>query len=116
MSGVRPVVECRNGKLRGTWIRGVATFLGIPFARPPVGELRFRAPAPAEPWAGVREAVETGPSAPQPTGSGGTPIRLINGFLQKRIAEDCLYLNVWTPNPGDEGRRPVMVWSTVAPS
>ena len=112
---VRPIVETRSGKLRGQVVGGAAEFLGIPYAKPPVGERRFRAPEPPEPWSGVRDASVTGASAPQP--QRGSLVTLFAGYLQKNISEDCLYLNVWTPPSAiaDDARgqgqhRPVMVW------
>jgi len=104
---MQPVVETRSGKLRGRVADGAVEFLGVPYAMPPVGSFRFRPPQPPEPWAGTRDAFESGPAAPQPRR--GNLVRLFSGFLQNRIAEDCLYLNVWTP-AADAGRRPVMVW------
>ena len=56
------IVETRCGKLEGRETQGVQVFRGIPYARPPVGILRFRAPEPAQPWSGVRSALEFGPS------------------------------------------------------
>ncbi len=83
-------------------VRGVASsqgkvFLGIPFAAPPVGRLRFAPPALVAPWTDIRDASQAGPACPQSLGAGG--------------AEDCLTLNVYAPHdarPGD--RLPVMVW------
>ena len=94
----------------GGWVGGVrdgemCIFRGIPFAKPPVGPLRFRAPEPAEPWSGVRDASAFGPAAPQaPVGLDGIP-----GLEVGEKREDCLTLNVFTPG-ADAGRRPVMVW------
>ncbi len=94
----------------GGWVEGVrdgemCIFRGIPFAKPPVGPLRFRAPEPAEPWNGVRDASAFGPAAPQaPVGLDGIP-----GMEVGEKREDCLTLNVFTPAV-DAGRRPVMVW------
>jgi len=79
-------------------------FRGIPYARPPVGGLRFCAPRPEEPWAGLRLAREFGPSAPQ------RPLALpLPGMDVGPCDEDCLFLNVITP-ACDAGRRPVLVW------
>lgn len=60
-----PTVEVTSGKLRGTTDGPLAVFRGIPFARPPIGALRFAAPEPPEPWPGVREVAEFGPAAAQ---------------------------------------------------
>ena len=99
------IVETESGRLSGDEERGLLVFRGIPFAQPPIGPLRFAAPEPPEPWAGVREARAFGPSAPQ------MPRRseLLPGTDLGRMDEDCLYLNVWTP-AADTGRRPVLVW------
>jgi para-nitrobenzyl esterase len=101
-----PIVETASGRLEGFEDAGLETFLGIPFAAPPVGPNRFRAPAPPEPWSGVRDATQYGPSAPQAALELGATMP---GFDVGRQAEDCLYLNVFTPCT-DAGRRPVMVW------
>ncbi|UOX90069.1 carboxylesterase family protein [Amycolatopsis sp. FBCC-B4732] len=91
-------VETAAGALRGSERDGVRTFLGVPYAEPPVGELRFRAPRPAPPWSGLRDAVEWASRAPQPELTG----RGITGD------EDCLYLNVYAP--AAPGSYPVLVW------
>ena len=98
------VVDTTSGKLEGLTEGGVAVFRGIPFAAPPVGELRLRAPRPVEPWAGVRPASEFGCWAPQ-----NAPATTLSGQMPGTQAEDCLSLNVWTP-AADHARRPVMVW------
>ena len=93
-------------------IAGVATadgavraFRGIPYAAPPVGELRWRPPQPPAPWDGVRGADSYGPVAPQPP----IPERSLYHPGREPQSEDCLYLNVWTAGgPGD--RLPVLVW------
>ena len=64
-SSVETLVETPSGKLAGRVEDGIHVFRGIPYAKPPVGPLRFRAPEPAPAWRGVREAVAFGPSAPQ---------------------------------------------------
>ncbi len=100
-----PIVETTAGRVEGLAGDGLGVFLGVPFARPPVGELRFRPPQPPEPWAGVRPAVRPGRIAVQPA----SPLEAMlgtQGFVQ---GEDCLWLNVWSPGT-DARRRPVMVW------
>jgi len=99
------VVETACGRLEGAQEGGLQVFRGIPFAKPPVGALRFRAPSPPERWSGIRPAVEFAPSAPQSE----VEFDLIPGLGVGRQSEDCLYLNVFTP-AADGGRRPVMVW------
>ncbi len=104
------IVETRYGKVRGTNHGTVSVWKAIPFAQPPVGALRFRAPQPPAPWSHVRDATAFGPIAPQATLQG-------NGFFgarrltQEPESEDCLYLNIWSPVPQADGKkRPVMVW------
>ena len=78
-------------------------FLGIPYAAPPTGPLRWREPQPVERWAGVRNAIEFGPRCAQPTLFSIT-------FRSTQMSEDCLYLNVWTPASGNEEKLPVLVY------
>ena len=99
------IVETRSGKVRGEREGDLHVFRGIPYARPPVGERRFRPPEPEEPWAGVRDATRFGPSAPQR----GMRIDFLPGMDVGLQDEDCLYLNVTTPG-ADGARRPVLVW------
>ena len=81
----------------------VRAFRGIPFAAPPVGELRWREPQPAAPWPGVRKSVEFGPRCIQG--------RIFDDMVfRDEPSEDCLYLNVWTPARSAAGKLPVMVW------
>ncbi|MBE1502755.1 para-nitrobenzyl esterase [Amycolatopsis lexingtonensis] len=91
-------VEIAAGTLRGTGHDGVRTFLGVPYAEPPVGELRFRAPRPVPHWSGERDATRWAARAPQPELTG-------RGFTGD---EDCLYLNVYAPEA--PGSYPVLVW------
>ena len=98
-------VETSYGRLAGVERDGVAVFRGIPYARPPVGRLRFRPPERAAAWPGVRDATKSGPAAAQNTAGFGLFATGIG-----RPSEDCLYLNVWTPRAGAAARRPVMVW------
>src|SRR5262245_44417885 len=106
MDAPSPVVETSSGKLAGTQRDGVCAYRSIPFARPPVGALRFRAPEPAEKWSGVRDATRYGAAALQAS----RPLAPILGMVIPEQSEDCLTLNVWTPAVGDGGRRPVLVW------
>ncbi len=101
-------VNTRQGKLQGETQGGVEVFKGIPFAAPPVGELRFQAPQPPPRWKGVRRASRYGPAAPQ-IGPVNRLIRTVIGAAGSKQSQDCLYLNVWTPGC-DRRRRPVMVW------
>ena len=101
-----PVVETTGGKLRGSASGGVSGFKGIPYGASTAGQNRFRPPAPAAAWPGVRDATAFGASAPQLPAS-TDPLGAWYGALQP-MSEDCLFLNVWTP--GLAGKRPVMVW------
>jgi para-nitrobenzyl esterase len=83
---------------------GIRAFLGIPYAAPPVGDLRWREPRPVTPWTGVRQATEFGPRAMQ--GSIYSDMR----FRDAGPSEDCLYLNVWAPAKPGWKKLPVMVW------
>jgi para-nitrobenzyl esterase len=86
---------------------GIRAFTGIPFAAPPVGHLRWRAPQPPAHWKGVRRADTFGPECMQSNGFGHGPFS--PKTLQK-VSENCLYLNVWTPASSGHQRLPVMVW------
>jgi para-nitrobenzyl esterase len=94
------------GKVSGTHDEGtgVHSFKGIPFAAPPVGDLRWKAPQPAPPWSGIREATHFGPRAMQ------LPVFGDMNFRSRGMSEDCLYLNVWTPDPSATARLPVLVY------
>lgn len=95
-----PVVTTRSGAVRGTVADGLRSFQGIPYAAPPVGGARWRAPAPAASWTGVRDATEPGGPCAQPL---GYPIGVPTDN------EDCLYLNVTAPAAA-KGPLPVLVW------
>ena len=99
-------VKITSGTLQGTTVAGtnVRAFLGIPFAAPPVGKLRWQPPQPVDPWQGVRQAVAFGPRCMQ--------LRVFSDmvFRDKGPSEDCLYLNVWTPASSASERLPVMFW------
>lgn len=100
MSETDPDVRTTTGLVRGHSENGLAVFRGIPFARPPVGVLRFAAPQPAEPWDGVRDAFSFGPPPPQSLVF-GPPSNPATG-------DDWLTVNVWSPDLAS--RLPVMVW------
>ena len=85
---------------------GLKQFHGIPFAAPPVGELRWAPPAPVPPWSDVKEAIKPGPSCVQPLGGGGS----FYGVSDIETSEDCLTLNVWTRAAHVGQQLPVMVW------
>ena len=109
----------RETRTENGWVRGIpaadpriTAFKGIPFAAPPVGDLRWRAPQPAADWEGIRDCARFGPISMQETpGVGG-------GFYDQEwhvdpdipMDEDCLYLNVWTPAKTADEKLPVMVW------
>ncbi len=105
MGAMDVLVETRKGRVRGRAEGGLAVFRGLPYARPPVGPLRFAPPEPADAWTGTRDCARFGPSASQ----NGALIGPVMSLGIGRTGEDCLYLNVWTP-AADRGRRPVMVW------
>jgi len=99
-----PVVTTSDGKVEGIATGGVESFKGMPFAAPPVGELRWRAPQPVTPWSGVRDASTFGHDCMQ------QPFAKDDAPLTTTPSEDCLYVNVWRP-AGSEGKKlPVMVW------
>lgn len=102
-----PVVRTPHGALRGRHERGVAVFRGIPYAAPPFGPRRFRPPVPPEPWDGVRDAGSFGPTAPKPPYSEAFGKYLADPDVP---GDDCLNLNVWTPEPSRGARLPVLVW------
>jgi para-nitrobenzyl esterase len=99
-----PVVETSSGRLAGENQEGLLVFRGIPFAKPPVGPLRFRPPEPPDPWTGIRAATSFGPGGPQ----GVNPVEAVLPVFVPETSEACLYLNVFTP--GTTGKRPVLVW------
>ncbi len=94
-----PVVTLDSGPVRGVEQDGLSVFLGIPFAAPPVGTLRWVPPQPVEPWSEVRDCMAFGSACPQPKQD-----------PKGNFSEDCLFLNVWTPELDSDADRPVMVW------
>lgn len=112
-----PVVHVETGQLRGTLRDSTAVFLGIPYAAPPVGSLRWREPQPPLAWTGVRDATRPGSSCVQNPAGIGTFIRPLAAAYGKSynivpvsFSEDCLFLNIWAPNWPVKGPLPVMVW------
>src|SRR5947208_5585726 len=109
---MEPIVEIASGKLRGSTQAGICAFKGIPYAAPPVGANRFMPPRPAEPWAGLRDALAYRGRAPQwqaaPTRRAGMAT-FLGPVDTSPETEDCLGLHVWTPGL-DAAKRPVMVW------
>ncbi len=103
------IVNTEAGKLRGYCLNGVTVFKSIPYAAPPVGTLRFAAPVKHQPWAGVRDATKTGPTAPFPLPAAGDidshPV-FGKGWIK---GDDYLTTNVWTPDVSAK-RLPVMVF------
>ena len=93
------------GEVSGALEDGLVVFRGIPYAAPPIGERRWLAPEPPEPWRGVRETLSFGPVAHQDTHEMMSASMM---RFNEPHDEDCLHLNIWTP--GLQGRRPVMVW------
>lgn len=90
-------VATEYGRVQGVTEKDLTVYRGIPFAAPPVGELRWRAPQPPAKWEGVRETVAFAPDPYQGDGKG-------------HVSEDCLYLNIWTPAKSPSERVPVLVW------
>ena len=99
-----PVVDTKYGKLQGTEHSGVKIFKGVPYATPPVGELRWKETQPLKPWKGIRKADQFGPVAMQ----------IINtedwNLGTDKMSEDCLYLNIWTPTKTMDEKLPVLVY------
>ena len=101
MAAVQPEVRIATGQVSGVSADGVESFKGIPFAAPPVGTLRWRPPAPAPAWTGVRDGSSFGPACPQMS-------RVRSWAAQ--TGEDCLTINVWRARSSAPHPLPVMVW------
>ena len=93
-----PVLEIEGGKIQGveSSVKGVYVYKGIPFAAPPVGDLRWKEPQPVVPWEGVKVADTFGPGAMQAKHDSSNPWTSEFYWEDPEFSEDCLYLNVWT--------------------
>ncbi len=101
-------VKVEGGTIAGTAVgekQDVRVYKGIPFAAPPTGNLRWKAPQPVVPWSGVRDATQFSPACPQPD-----TLSRLTGRKLGPTSEDCLCLNVWTPAKAANEKLPVMVW------
>ncbi|NQD98571.1 carboxylesterase family protein, partial [Staphylococcus xylosus] len=96
-------IQIEQGKLEGIFNNSTYKFLGIPYAEPPIKELRWREPLLPQKWKGVYKAIEFGPVCPQ---KGGASFNL----RTLKQSEDCLYINVWTSVIDKTAQQPVMVW------
>jgi len=103
-----PRVRIDSGELAGVVQDGIEVYRGIPYAAPPVGDLRWRPPRPVAPWAGTRDASNFGHACPQVTGM--YPAWVDRHLDEIGIDEDCLVLNVWAPVERGDGRLPVMFY------
>lgn len=97
------IISAPCGKMKGFCDSGMMRFLGIPYAQPPVGRLRFCSPRPAEPWSGIRPCLHPGHVSPQLTVPGMSALK-----AEETPDESCLFLNVYAPEKGH--RQPVLFW------
>ncbi|MCH4147653.1 MAG: carboxylesterase family protein [Prevotella sp.] len=100
----QPQVKTNDGVLEGVNESGIKVFKGVPFAAPPVGEFRWKAPQPVQKWEGVRKADDFGPNPMQENVFGDMM------FGTKKMSEDCLYLNIWTPAKTMDEKLPVFIY------
>ncbi len=103
------IVSVTGGRVEGVTADGVTSFKGIPFAAPPVGTLRWRAPQPVQPWAGIKQADHFAASCWQTLAPAGFGPWTHEYSVQGPVSEDCLYLNVWTP-ARRRAHLPVLFW------
>lgn len=94
------VINTKQGKIKGVIQNEVAVFKGIPYAKPPVGKLRFAPPQEMDPWSDIKDCTEFGSSATQ----------IDSVLVNTKPSEDCLYLNVWTPTKKKDKKYPVFFW------
>jgi hypothetical protein len=103
LASIAAPIKVDGGLVEGTAEEGMTVYKGIPFASPPIGNLRWRPPQPVKSWDGVLQANKYAPACPQMELN-------IPGFPKVETSEDCLYLNVWTPAKSSAENLPVMVW------
>jgi para-nitrobenzyl esterase len=96
--------DVTGGRIAGTIVEGLSEFKGIPFAAPPVGDLRWKAPQPVKSWPAVRQTTAFGPACMQ------NPIQANRQAPGISLSEDCLYLDVWTPARTSREKLPVIAW------
>lgn len=96
--------DVTGGTIEGTVVDGISEFKGIPFAAPPVGDLRWKAPQPVKPWSGIRQTIAFGPACMQ------SPVTVSRQAPGISVSEDCLFLDVWTPAKTARERLPVIAW------
>jgi para-nitrobenzyl esterase len=106
MAHAAETVKTANGVLEGTVnpATGIRIFKGVPFAQPPVGDLRWKEPRPPNDWTGMRKADQFGPRCEQ------RPVFGDMNFRSNGMSEDCLYLNIWTPEKSGSAKLPVLVY------
>jgi para-nitrobenzyl esterase len=97
------LVHIDSGALRGVSAEGLTVYKGVPFAAPPLSDLRWREPQPVKPWQGVRAADAFAPACMQTSVS-------MPGETPPAVSEDCLYLNIWAPPKHAHTRLPVLAW------
>jgi para-nitrobenzyl esterase len=100
-STITTTVDVTGGAIEGVEEEGILIYKGVPFAAPPVGDLRWKAPEPVEPWTGVKKADAFAPGCMQAANAMGNTAP---------VSEDCLYLNVWTPAKAEGENLPVIYW------
>nr|XP_025035808.1 cholinesterase-like [Pelodiscus sinensis] len=106
------VVLTTSGPIRGKRLpvgsSSVTAFLGVPYAQPPLGPLRFQKPLPHQPWSDILEATSFGHACPQPSFTDYTAGKVLTPKMPQ--SEDCLFLNVWVPHPRPPVPAPILVW------